>query len=406
VKRTLVSISFALLSLDVSAQLSADARRAIDSYLSEAVASTKIPGLVALVTDADDVIYEGAFGQRSVTDAKPMTIDTIFQIASMTKPITSTAVMMLVDQGKVKLDDPIERYIPALGNRQVIETVRDDGTFTARPAARSMTITHLMTHTSGLAYGFSNATLFKLTGGDFAKSAQSLPLVHDPGERWTYGESTRVLGTLVEVVSGESLDDYLAAHLFAPLGMRDTSYVVAVAKIGRVATVHRMTEHGLVEVANGDSVASPDNGDGGLSSTAADYAAFIRMILNGGVAADGARILSAESVAAMGRSHTGSVRVETQKATMPMVSRDFPLGADRDSYGLGFQVTGEHQRRDIRAPGSMSWAGIYNTEFWIDPANGIGAVLMMQYLPFYDEDAIATLQGFERRVYEQLAPSP
>lgn len=335
-----------------------------------------------------------------------MSVDSIFRIASMTKPVTSAAVMMLVDQGKVRLDDPIERHLPALANRQVIETVREDGTYTARPAKQLMTVRHLMTHSSGLAYGFSNETLYKLTGGNFGASAQTLPLVHEPGERWTYGESTRVLGSLVEALSGESLDNYLESHMFAPLGMRDTAYTVPAQKIGRVATVHRMTDRGLVEEANAETVTSPDNGDGGLNSTAADYAAFIRMILNDGVAADGTRILSAESVEAMGQHHMGSVRVSLQRATMPMLSHDFPLGAGRDGFGLGFQVTGEHRDAGTRAPGSMSWAGIFNTEFWIDPANGIGGVLLMQYLPFYDEDAIATLQGFERRVYESLAPSP
>jgi CubicO group peptidase (beta-lactamase class C family) len=402
----LALISIAFLSFDATAQLSDAARGQIDAYLSEAVATTKIPGLVALVTDANGVMYEGAFGFQGVAESKPMSVDSIFRIASMTKPVTSAAVMMLVDQGKVRLDDPIERHLPALANRQVIETVREDGTYTARPAKQLMTVRHLMTHSSGLAYGFSNETLYKLTGGNFGASAQTLPLVHEPGERWTYGESTRVLGSLVEALSGESLDNYLESHMFAPLGMRDTAYTVPTQKIGRLATVHRMTDQGLVEEANAETVTSPDNGDGGLNSTAADYAAFIRMILNDGVAADGTRILSAESVEAMGQHHMGSVRVSLQRATMPMLSRDFPLGAGRDGFGLGFQVTGEHRDAGTRAPGSMSWAGIFNTEFWIDPANGIGGVLLMQYLPFYDEDAIATLQGFERRVYESLAPSP
>ena len=390
----------------LGAEIADRARNEIDDYLRTAVATTKIPGVVALVTDSEGEIYSAAFGFQNVADSVPMRADSIFRIASMTKPVTSAAVMMLVDEGKLSLDDPIEQYLPALADRQVVVTVNEDGTYTARPAQHRITIRHLMTHSSGLAYGFSNATLFKLTGGDFSRSAQALPLVHEPGERWTYGESTRVLGNLVEKISGQSLDDFMEARIFEPLGMVDTSYVVAAANNDRVVTVHRMTAEGLVEEANSEVVSSPDNGDGGLNSTAADYGAFIRMFLNGGVAPDGSRLLSVESVASMGQHHMGPVRVSLQKSTMPMLSRDFPLGAGRDGFGLGFQVTAGDRVPDMRAPGSMSWAGIFNTEFWIDPATGIGGVLLMQYLPFYDEDAIETLQGFERRVYESLAPSP
>jgi CubicO group peptidase (beta-lactamase class C family) len=166
--------------------------------------------------------------------------------------------------------------------------------------------------------------------------------------------------------------------------------------------VHRTTENGLVEAPNPADITAPAYGDGGLHSTAADYVKFMQMFLNGGRAADGTRLLSEATVALMGRNHTGNVRVERQPTANPAVSEPFPLGAGRDTFGLGFQITGAHPEPFARAPGSMSWAGIFNTEFWIDPRRGIGGVLLMQYLPFYDGAAIETLHGFERRVYQGL----
>jgi CubicO group peptidase (beta-lactamase class C family) len=191
-------------------------------------------------------------------------------------------------------------------------------------------------------------------------------------------------------------------RIFSPLRMTDTFYVVPMRKFHRVATIHNRGEQGLIEMPNPEEIAAPDYGDGGLHSTAADYIKFVQMLLNGGRAPDGSRLLSEESVRLMGQSHTGDVRVELQPAALPAWTRPFPLGAGRDTFGLGFQITGARNRSDMRTPGSMSWAGIFNTQFWIDPESGIGAVLLMQYLPFYDDAAIATLQGFEQRVYESL----
>jgi CubicO group peptidase (beta-lactamase class C family) len=182
--------------------------------------------------------------------------------------------------------------------------------------------------------------------------------------------------------------------------MTDTGYAVPSEKRERVVAVHRMTESGLVEAPVTGEVRSAVSGDGGLYSTAPDYAKFIQLVLNRGVAPDGARVLAAQSLEEMGRNQLGAVLVELQDEPLPLLARAFPLGAGRDGFGLGFQVTGEHDERGTRAPGSLSWAGIFNTEFWIDPENGIGAVLLMQYLPFYDQEAIDTLVGFEALVYE------
>jgi len=376
----------------------------IDSYLTTVVRDTRIPGIVALVVDADRVLYTGAFGRQDVAADVPMANDSIFRIASMTKPVTSVAVMMLMQEGDIGLDDPVSDYLPAFEDEQVIENFNPaDKSYTTRPAARPMTIRHLLTHTSGLGYAFSNHTLAALVGPEPGASVTRFPLLHDPGARWTYGESTRVLGTLVEEVSGQALEEFLSERIFVPLGMSDTFYNVPAQKVGRVVTIHRTTDEGFVEAPNGAEVTSPDNGDGGLSSTAADYAKFIQLFLNKGRAPNGMRLLSEATVELMGENHIGAVFVEQQPAAVPALSDPFPLGAGRDKFGLGFQITAAHNDPFARSPGSMAWAGIFNTEFWIDPARGIGGVLLMQYLPFYDETAIETLQGFERRVYEGLA---
>jgi CubicO group peptidase (beta-lactamase class C family) len=357
-----------------------------------------------MVADADGVLYSGAFGLQDAARRVPMTTDTIFRIASMTKPVTSVAVMMLVQEGDVGLDDPIARYLPALEADEVIETFDStDKSFTTRPAATPMTVRHLLTHTSGLGYGFSNEILAQLIGNTPGASATGYPLLHDPGTKWTYGESTRVLGTLVAEVSGQPLEQFLKERIFVPLGMNDTFYTVPTALNDRVATVHRTTDEGLVETPNPETITSPAWGDGGLHSTAADYVKFMQMFLNGGRAPDGTRLLSEASVELMGRNHTGRVRVEQQPTANRALSEPFPLGAGRDTFGLGFQITGAHDDPLARSPGSMSWAGIFNTEFWIDPERGVSAVLLMQYLPFYDAAAIETLQGFERLVYRTLA---
>jgi methyl acetate hydrolase len=376
----------------------------IDAYLTSVVRDTRIPGIVALVVDADRVVYTGAFGRQNVGAGVPMAADSIFRIASMTKPVTSVAVMMLVQEGDIGLDDPVAKYLPAFAEKQVIASFNAaDKTYTTRPASGPITVRHLLTHTSGLGYAFSNPTLAALVGPEPGASVAGLPLLHDPGARWTYGESTRVLGTLVEKVSGQALDDFMAERIFAPLGMSDTFYSVPAPKAGRVVTVHRTTPDGLIETPNPAEINAPVYGDGGLHSTAADYAKFIQLFLNDGRAPNGKRLLSEATVKQMGENHIGAIFVEQQPAALPALTEPFPLGAGHDKFGLGFEITGPHTDKFSRSPGSMAWAGIFNTEFWIDPARGIGGVLLMQYLPFYDAAAIETLQGFERRVYQGLA---
>jgi CubicO group peptidase (beta-lactamase class C family) len=331
-----------------------------------------------------------------------MTTDAIFRLASMTKPVTSTLIMMLVEEGKVDLDAPVSTYLPALANPEVFTSFNlDTGEYTSEPAKNEMTVRHLLTHTSGLGYTFTSAELLKLMTGVEGARATSYPLLFEPGTQWRYGESTRVLGEVVEAVTGQELQAYMKARVLDPLQMDDTIYDVPAAKNSRVVTVHRDDGTQLVEVPNPEgAITSPHQGDGGLSGTARDYAQFIRFVLNDGTV-DGKQLMKPETVELMSESGTGEVRVGLMDSTNNLLSEDFPVGAGTDTYALGFQRT-EEQLPGLRSVGSLAWAGIYNTEFWIDPEKNIGGVLLMQYLPFYDKDAIAVLQGFERRIYSNL----
>jgi CubicO group peptidase (beta-lactamase class C family) len=370
---------------------------ALSTFLRESVARGDVPGVVALVTGRDGVIYHEAFGRLDVARDVAMPRDAIFRIASMTKPVTSLAVMMLVEEGKLKLDDEASKYIPALKSPQVITRVDEaTGVHETRPAARPITIRHLLAHTSGIGYVFSNPALAAIQRrtrlGDL-----DLPLVHEPGERWTYGASTRVLGNIVEQVTSQPIDAFLHSRIHEPLGMRDTSYDVPAAKQARLVTVHQKTDGRFVEQPNPARFPASVRGDGGLVSTAGDYALFLRMLLGGG-ALDGRRLVSERTVREMTTNTLGRLRVEQQPTADPARSKVFPLGAGRDTWGLGFQLAARPQTRDARSEGSYSWAGIYNTHFWVDPGRQIGVIVLMQVLPFYDDGAIAVLTGFERLV--------
>lgn len=405
-KQLLKPLAGALLvaaSFELGAQtLSDDGKAALDSYLGDAIGTTRIPGMVALVVNKDGIVYEEAFGLMDSANGKAMTTDAIFRLASMTKPVTSALIMMLAEEGKVDVDAPVGNYLPDLANPQVFTSFNtEDGTYTAEPAKNAMTPRHLLTHTSGLGYTFTSDILVKLMTGVPGARATSYPLLFEPGTQWHYGESTRVLGDIVEAVTGEELLAYMKTRLLDPLGMNDTTYDVPAGKNARVVTVHRSDGAQLIEQPNPEgALTSPHQGDGGLSGTARDYAQFIRLILNDGTV-DGKQLMKPETVALMKESGSNGVRVQRMTSTNKLTSEDFPIGAGVDTFSLGFHRT-EEQLPGLRSVGSLAWAGIFNTEFWIDPERGIGGVLLMQYLPFYDADAIEVLQGFEQRVYSGL----
>ena len=376
----------------------------IDALFQRAVEDGTVPGVVAVVASENQVIYYKAIGMKDVAAQKPMTTDSIFRIASMTKPITSAAIMLLQEQGKLRLDDPVSKYLPEFKDREVIAAFNSaDASFTTRKASGEILIRHLLSHTSGLAYSFSNATVAQLqqkTG----KQAEDLPLLYDPGTKWTYSGSTKVLGRVVENVSGLPLDRFLDDNFFKPLGMMDTSYAVPANKRDRVVTSHTRSNGKLAETPNPATVTSTVAGDGGLASTAGDYIRFLQMFLNNG-RFQGKTILSKASIQAMTKNQIGNVVVDTQPAASPNLTRPFPVApsAGRDKFGFGFEITTSNKENvNLRSPGSYTWAGIYNTHFWVDPERKIAAVLMVQVLPFYDDAIMKLYQDFEETIGKNL----
>jgi len=377
----------------------------IDALFQRAVETGTVPGVVAIVASENGVLYFKAAGMKDVAGHKAMATDSIFRIASMTKPLTSAAIMLLQEQGKLRLDDPVSKYLPEFKGREVLATFNSaDGTFTTRKASGEVLIRHLLSHTSGLAYGFSNSTVGPLQQKTGKQAAEDLPLLYDPGTKWTYSGSTKVLGRVVEKVSGLPLDRFLDDNFFKPLGMMDTFYDVPAIKRDRVVTTHARTNGKLTETPNPASIASAVAGDGGLSSTAGDYIRFLQMFLNDGKF-QGRTILSKESVRAMTKNQIGSVVVDTQPAASPNLTRPFPVppSAGRDKFGFGFEITTSNKENtNLRSPGSYTWAGIFNTHFWVDPERKIAAVLMIQVLPFYDDSIMKLYQDFEEAIGKNL----
>lgn len=377
--------------------LSEAAKAALTEQMNEAVACGDAPAIVETVVDREGVLYEGASG---------LPADAIFYIASMTKPVTSVAIIMLAEQGKLKTSDPVSDFLEGYDNLQVISKFNPvDASYETRPATTAMTIKHLLTHTSGIAYAWSNPIERALTARTKLGEWQ-LPLLDDPSAKFNYSPSTRVLGFIIEKVTGSQLEGWYQDHIFGPLDMFDTSYAVTADKQSRLApqftrATGRMEP--LPKTPVPTTPIAPMRGDGGLYSTAADYSRFVRMLLNGGML-DGRRILRESSVRFMGQNAIGTLFIELQPAADPERARPFPLGAGRDKFGLGFQIAADDPgTKGFRSPGSISWAGLFNTEFWADPVKHVGGVHMMQLLPFYDEGAIRALRGFEQTIYSNLA---
>jgi CubicO group peptidase (beta-lactamase class C family) len=364
--------------------------------MNEAVKKGDAPAIVEIVVNRDGVLYQGASG---------LAANTIFNIASMTKPVTSVAIMMLAEQGKLKIDDPVSTYLDGFDTLHVISKFNaGDATYETRPAKTVMTIKHLLSHTSGIGYSFTNPIEYALVNKT-KKGEWELPLLDDPGTKFNYSASTRVLGLIVEKVTGSPLEAWYQEHIFKPLGMVDTSWAVAADKQSRLAPQFTRA-NGKMEPLPKAPVPStptaPFRGDGGLYSTVEDYSKFVRMLLNGGTLGS-AKILSPASVKLMGQNALGSVFVQLQPDADKQRTKPFPLGAGKDKFGLGFQIAADDPAtKGFRSPGSMSWAGIFNTEFWVDPVKQVGGVHMMQLLPFYDDGAIRALRGFEQAVYREL----
>jgi len=392
---------FVIATLSAAPSIPQQGTAALSKFLADATARGDVPGVVVTVVNKDGALYHEAFGKSSTVRNTPMAKDTIFNIASMTKAVTSVAIMMLVDEGKLKLDDDVAKYLPKYKDPLVISKFNSaDASYETRPAKRPITIRHLLTHTSGIGYGFASQTVTALSQKTMMTELD-LPLLFEPGDGWAYGASTRVLGHVVEAISGQKIDAFLEARILKPLGMRDTSYAVPQSNNPRVVAVNARGNDGkFVERPMPATIASPAQGDGGLYSTAADYGLFLRMLLNRGRLGN-TRVLSEKSARSMFDNHTGEVVVQRQVSAAPALSRDFPVGAGEDTWGLGFQLA-RAKRPNMRTPGSGTWAGIFNTHFFIDPSREIGVVVMMQTLPFYDDASMKVYAGVEEIVYRNL----
>jgi len=375
----------------------------LDTFLVSRIDAGDVPGVVAMVVDRQTTLYTGAFGKAEVARNRPMRPDSIFQIASMTKPVTSLAAMMLVEQGHIGLDDPVTKYLPEFSRVQVLSARHEaNASDEGRAPRRPITIRDLLTHTSGMAYSFVDTRLAKLDDGH--KDPWELPLVCDPGERFVYGPNTAVLGRIVAKVSQMPLDAFFERRIFVPLGMRDTFFSVPPAKVERVVTTHdRTVTDTLHETPKPPVIKSPVRGDGGLYSTAADYSRFMQLFLNRGRAAS-TRLVTEGTIDLMTSNQLGSLTVSEQLSTLPLIARSFPIGAGKDTFGFGFQIENAPAAVGLRPVGSLSWGGIFNTHFWIDPQHSIAAVVLMQVLPYYDPRALALLRGFERELYAQPIP--
>ena len=385
-------------------------QRDIDSLLQSATNSGAVPGIAALVTTAAGNVYRNAFGERALGSGTAMTTDTVCWIASMSKAITGAAVMQLVEQGRLDLDAAAKLTVPDVGALQVLEGFDDKGQPRLRPPRTDITLRQLLTHTAGCAYDMWSDDIRKFmeitdtpTLNTRKLAALNLPLLFDPGTQWDYGTGIDWAGLMVERVSGQSLGAYMAEHLFGPLGMNSTAFRLTDDMRARKAALHVRGAGGqLVPQPESATTAEPEfeMGGGGLFGTVDDYGHFIRMILNRGEA-NGHHVLKPETVAQMSVNQMGDNRVRKLRSAGAATNDvEFFPGIEK-TWGLSFMIN-EQDAPTGRAAGSLSWAGLANTYYWIDPKNGIGGVYATQILPFADDEALPHFLAFEKAVYDGL----
>ena len=384
----------------------------IDKVLRSATDSGEVPGVVAMAATADGPAYQGAFGKRALPDGPAMTADSVFWIASMTKAITSTAAMQLVERGKLALDEPISKVVPALASPQVLEGFDAGGEPKLRPAKRPITLRHLITHTAGFGYDIWNPDLLRYeektgTPGIISceNKALTMPLTFDPGDKWEYGINIDWIGKAVETVSGQKLGDYFQQNLFEPLGMKDTAFKLTDERRKRLVGMHARQADGSLEPMPFEIPQEPEfqMGGGGLYGTASDYLAFERMILNEGRSDSGKPVLKPETVRAMRENQMGDINVRLLKTAIPPYSNDaefFPGMVKK--WGLGFMINTERVPGG-RSAGSLTWAGLGNTYFWIDPKKRVAGVILTQLVPFADAKVLDLYGRFEAAIYGGLA---
>ncbi|MCP3474378.1 beta-lactamase family protein [Bradyrhizobium sp. CCGUVB1N3] len=385
----------------------------IDQVLRQKSDAKEIPGVVAIAASGNDVLYQGAFGKRDLSKPDAMTLDSVFWIASMTKAVTAAGAMQLVEQGKLSLDAPIGKLLPDLAAPQVLEGFDAKGEPKLRPAKGAITLRQLMTHTAGFTYNVWNgdcAQYLEKTGTPNIFSCQNValktPIMSDPGTRWEYGINIDFVGKAVEAASGKRLDAYLRDHMFKPLGMNDTGFKITDNMRQRLVATHARGDDGSLAPIPFEIEQNPEfhMGGGGLYGTAGDYIKFTQMILNKG-RGNGNQLLKPETVALMGQNHIGDLTIGKMTTVAPMYTNDVDLFPDIvKKWGLSFLIN-TAKTPEGRSAGSLAWAGLANTYFWIDPARDVSGVILMQLLPFVDAKCLEAFAGFERGVYAGLDAS-
>lgn len=379
----------------------------LDTLLSRAVDAGELPSLIAVVGNREGTLYSGAFGRRALGGAVPMTPDTVIWLASMTKAITATAAMQQVEAGRLSLDTPAADIMPELAKVQRLEGFDAAGAPLLRPLQRPITLRHLLSHTAGFSYEFSNADLARYMqhAGTpsilaCARGALDVPTLFEPGDRWEYSTGIDWAGLMVQKVTGKSLGQYLTDHLCGPLGMADTGFNLTDSTRPRLSAMHARSPEGSLATMPFELPQHSDfeMGGGALYGTALDYLRFMRMILNGG-ALDGVRVLKEDTVREMLRDQCPGLGCGFMKSIAPAISHDAEFFPPEDcGWGLSFLLS----RKSIpggRQAGSVAWAGLSNVYYWIDPASGLCAMFATQLLPFFDPATIAVLRDFERAVY-------
>lgn len=379
----------------------------LDAHLRSTVENGKLPGVTAMVTTSEGTVYQSGFGESKRGSGLGMTPDSVMMLASMTKPITGLAAMILVERGDLTLDAPARDVLPEVDDLVVLEGWDDNGDPIVRAPKNTVTLRHFLTHTSGLSYEFWNADIGRyqerkgipgiISGED---AALFTPMVAEPGEKFEYGISMDWAGKMIEAVSGQKLGVFMRDNIFEPLGMSSTAFKITPDMETRRAWLHTRGENAALELFDFVKPQDPEfeEGGGGLYSTCRDYTRFMRMMLNKGEM-DGVRIISPETVALMSRNAIGDVSVGPLKTVMPDLSNDcefFP--GQRKTWGLSFMIN-EEKAPTGRSAGSLSWAGLSNVYFWIDPKKDIAGTFMTQMLPFADEISVEAFLGFETKVY-------
>jgi len=382
----------------------------IDKILSQAVDSKALPGVVAVAATDKGVVYEGAFGRREIGKPASMTLDTVVWIASMTKAITATAAMQLVERGKLALERPASEVVPEVGAAKVLEGFDTAGKPRLRAPKRPITLRHLLTHTAGFSYEIWSPAIaqFQQATGTpgittCTNAALGTPLLFDPGDKWDYGINMDWVGKMVEAMSGQKLDRYFQDNILGPLGMKDTAFKLGASQRSRLSAVHQRGADGTLAPIEFELPQDPEfhMGGGGLYGTAGDYLTFCRMILSDGQG-NGAQVLRKDTVALMAQNHIGALEIGVLKTAIPPLSNDVELFPGMSKkWGLSFLINTQPLPTG-RSANSLAWAGLANTYFWIDRTKRVCGVFLSQLLPFYDGAAIDLLGKFETEVYRGI----